>query len=86
MATHYHFEAMHPFEDGNGRTARALEALLLQRAGLRDTAFIAMSNYYYEEKPRYLSVLTEVRGGRHNLTAFLKFALRGVTLQCDRLL
>ena len=35
MALHYHFAAMHPFLDGNGRTARALEALLLQRAGLR---------------------------------------------------
>ena len=38
---------MHPFVDGNGRTARALEALMLQRAGLRDSSFIAMSNYYY---------------------------------------
>ena len=86
MATHYHFAAMHPFKDGNGRTARALEALLLQRAGLRDTAFIAMSNYYHDEKPRYLSVLTEVRRANHDLTAFLKFSLRGVALQCDRLL
>ena len=43
-ACHYHFASMHPFLDGYGRTARALEALLLQRAGLRDTAFVAMSN------------------------------------------
>lgn len=27
VAIHYHFAAMHPFQDGNGRTARALEAL-----------------------------------------------------------
>ncbi|MEX2303586.1 MAG: Fic family protein [Bryobacterales bacterium] len=85
MALHYHFASMHPFLDGNGRTARAIEALLLQRAGLRDTAFIAMSNYYYEEKPRYLSVLAEVRRNRHDLTAFLIFGLRGVRMQCDRL-
>ena len=43
LAAHYHVAAMHPFLDGNGRTARALEALMLQRAGLRDTCFIAMS-------------------------------------------
>lgn len=85
LALHYHFAAMHPFLDGNGRSARALEALLLQRAGLRDTAFIAMSNYYYEEKPRYLAVLAAVRQGEHDLTPFLVFALRGVKLQCDRL-
>ena len=85
MALHYHFAAMHPFLDGNGRTARAVEALLLQRAGLRDTAFIAMSNYYYEEKPRYLAVLAEVRRNGGDLTPFLQFALRGVKSQCDRL-
>lgn len=28
MAAHYHIGAMHPFGDGNGRTARALEAFM----------------------------------------------------------
>lgn len=51
---------MHPFLDGNGRTARAVEALMLQRAGLRDALFIAMSNYYYDEKTVYLAALAEV--------------------------
>ncbi len=86
MAVHYHFAAMHPFEDGNGRTARAIEALLLQRAGLRDSAFIAQSNYYYLEKSQYLAVLAEVRAQNHDLTAFIKFGLSGVASQCDRLL
>lgn len=85
LALHYHFAAIHPFLDGNGRTARAVEALLLQRAGLRDTAFIAMSNYYYEEKPQYLAALAEVRRRNHDLTPFLQFALRGVKVQCERL-
>ena len=85
LALHYHFAAMHPFLDGNGRTARALEALLLQRAGLRDTAFIAMSNYYYEEKSTYLGVLAEVRARNHDLTSFLIFSLKGIAAQCDRL-
>jgi Fic family protein len=85
MALHYHFAAMHPFIDGNGRTARALEALILQRAGLRDTAFIAMSNYYCEEKPIYLSTLAEVRSRNHDLTSFIQFGLSGVAAQCGRL-
>ena len=61
---------MHPFLDGNGRTARALEALLLGRAGLRDSAFIAMSNYYYDEKAKYLAALAETRERDHDLTGF----------------
>ena len=85
LALHYHFGAMHPFLDGNGRTARALEALVLQRAGLRDALFIAMSNYYYDEKTAYLRALSEVRANAHDLTAFLKFGLKGIALQCKRL-
>ncbi len=85
LALHYHFAAIHPFLDGNGRTARALEALMLQRTGLRDTLFIAMSNYYYEQKVGYLNALHETGEDRHQLNAFLKFALRGIESQCKRL-
>jgi Fic family protein len=85
LALHYHFAAMHPFLDGNGRTARALEALMLQRTGLRDTLFIAMSNYYYEQKVNYLNALNDTRANEHDLTAFLKFALKGIETQCRRL-
>lgn len=85
LALHYHFAAMHPFLDGNGRTARALEAIMLQRIGLRDTLFIAMSNYYYENKTAYLTALNETRAAAPDLTPFLKFALKGVESQCRRL-
>jgi Fic family protein len=85
LALHYHFAAIHPFLDGNGRTARALEALMLQRAGLKDSLFIAMSNYYYDEKRAYLESLAAVRANDNDLTPFLKFGLRGIALQSGRL-
>lgn len=85
LALHYHFAALHPFLDGNGRTARAVEALMLQRAGLRDSLFIAMSNYYYDEKEAYLATLKEVRERGHDLTPFLHFGLKGIAQQCQRL-
>jgi Fic family protein len=86
IALHYHIAAMHPFLDGNGRTARAVESFMFQKAGLRDTAFIAMSNYYYDEKANYLSTLAEVRSKSHDLTPFIMFALKGLEVQCERLL
>lgn len=86
IGLHYHIAAMHPFLDGNGRTARALESFMFQKAGLRDTAFIAMSNYYYDEKTTYLATLAQVRACEHDLTAFLVFALKGLEIQCNRLL
>ena len=84
LGLHYHLGAMHPFLDGNGRTARAVEAAILQRTGLRDT-LIAMSNYYYDEKQSYLSTLSQARAAGHDLTPFLKFGLRGIAIQCQRL-
>ena len=86
LAAHYHFAAMHPFFDGNGRTGRALESFLLQRAGLKLTFFIAMSNYYNEEKTEYLKTLREVRAHNFDLSPFLKFGLKGISNQCKRLL
>ncbi len=86
LALHYHMGAMHPFLDDNGRTARALEAFLLRSAYLKDTLFVAMSNYYYDEKDAYLACLSEVRERNHDLTPFLKFGLRGIFVQCQRLL
>ena len=85
LALHYHIGAMHPFLDGNGRTARAVEALILQRARLKDSLFIAMSNYYYDEKDAYLDCLSQARLNNHDLTSFIKFGLCGIALQCERL-
>jgi Fic family protein len=85
LALHYHLAAMHPFQDGNGRTARALEALMLQRVGLKDTLFIAMSNYYYEEKANYIKTLAVVRAAQFDLTDFLNFGLKGIEMQCSKL-
>ena len=86
LAIHYHLAAMHPFLDGNGRTARAMEALMLQRSGLRDTCFIAMSNYYYDEKIAYLNALADSHQNGHNITPFLIFGLKGLSFQVQRLL
>ncbi|MGA2351279.1 MAG: Fic family protein [Terracidiphilus sp.] len=85
MAMHYHLAAIHPFLDGNGRTARAMETLLLCRAGLTGRASVAMSIFYEDEKLTYLRILNEVGHNGHDLTPFLIFALQGVRGQCDRL-
>ena len=82
MAFHYHIGAMHPFGDGNGRTARALEAFMLRRAGVNDLVMVSLSNYYYEHKEEYLAALSASRRSGHDLTPFLRFALPAVAQQC----
>ena len=83
MAVHYHIGAMHPFGDGNGRTARALEAFMLRRAGVNDRVMVSLSNYYYNHKEEYLGALFESRERGHDLTPFLRFALAAVTERCE---
>ncbi len=61
MAAHYHIGAMHPFGDGNGRTARALEAFMLRKAGVNDRVMVSLSNYYYSHKEAYFGALFESR-------------------------
>ena len=85
MAAHYHIGAMHPFGDGNGRSARALEAFMLRQAGVNDMVMVSLSNYYYEHQGEYLAALYESRSNGHNLTPFLRFALPAVTERCDAL-
>ena len=85
MAAHYHIGAMHPFDDGNGRTARALEAFMLRSANVNDMVMVSLSNYYYEHQDAYLAALYESRERGHDLTPFLEFALPAVAERCDAL-
>ena len=83
LAAHYHIGAMHPFGDGNGRTARALEALMLRQAGVSSLVMVSLSNYYYEHKDDYLAAMAESRQKGHDLTPFLRFALPAVSARCN---
>ena len=83
IAAHYHIGAMHPFEDGNGRTARAVEAFMMRHAGVNSIVMVSLSNYYNDHRDEYLAVLQESRRRAHDLTPFLRFALRAVATQCN---
>ena len=85
LVAHYHIGAMHPFGDGNGRTARALEAFMLRKAGVNDMVMVGLSNYDYEHQEEYLAALSESRTRGHDLTPFLTFALHAVTERCNAL-
>jgi len=57
---HYQFEAIHPFEDGNGRTGRIINLLYLIEAGLLDTPILYLSGYIIENRSNYYQKLLEV--------------------------
>lgn len=57
---HYQFEAIHPFEDGNGRTGRILNVLLLISAGVLSLPVLYLSRYIIRRKTDYYELLLGV--------------------------
>jgi Fic family protein len=57
---HYQFEAIHPFEDGNGRTGRILNILYLVEQGLLDIPVLYLSRYIIDHKSDYYRQLRAV--------------------------
>lgn len=58
---HAQFETIHPFEDGNGRTGRALVQVVLRRRGLAPAFVPPISVVLARDKDRYLRGLTVFR-------------------------
>ena len=58
---HHQFESIHPFYDGNGRTGRILNLLMLQREGLLDLPVLYLSRYITSTKNEYYQLLQSTR-------------------------
>jgi Fic family protein len=81
---HYYFCTIHPFWDGNGRTARLLEALLLQSANIK-YAPRELSNYYYRNVDEYYISFSKSIKLKTNATPFLKFCLEAAVDSLERI-
>lgn len=57
---HAEFEALHPFDDGNGRIGRMLVTLMLWQGSLINGPYFFLSSYFESEKEEYLERLRMV--------------------------
>lgn len=71
---HYYFCIIHPFWDGNGRTARLIEATMLQSANIEYVPR-ELSNYYYRNVDEYYNAFSKSIKIKKDATPFLKFCL-----------
>lgn len=71
---HYHFCIIHPFWDGNGRTARLIEAIILQAANIK-YAPKELSNFYYRNVDDYYIAFSKSIKLKKDVTPFIEFAL-----------
>lgn len=72
---HFWFVTIHPFEDGNGRIARAIADMQLSRADGTAQRFYSMSTQIRKERNAYYSILEETQKGGLDMTKWLMWFL-----------
>jgi Fic family protein len=74
--SHLWFITIHPFEDGNGRIARALSEMLLTRSDETPQRFYSMSSQIREERKDYYNILEKTQKGTLDITDWLVWYLK----------
>lgn len=72
---HFWFIIIHPFDDGNGRIARAIADMLLARAEKSTERFYSMSSQILSERKQYYEVLQKVQHSDGDITDWLVWFL-----------
>lgn len=73
---HLYFVTIHPFEDGNGRIARALTDMALAQDERRERRFYSLSTQIMSERKRYYDVLESSQKGERDVTDWLLWFLQ----------
>lgn len=77
--THYEMVRIHPFIDGNGRTARIMVTLVLYKRGFDLKRFFALDDYYDHDRPAYYAALQTVDPETIDVTEWLEYFTDGVS-------
>jgi len=80
--SHYQFEAIHPFADGNGRTGRILNILLLKQQGLLQDPVLYLSGFIIRHKNDYYHYLSSVTE-RQSWKQWFLYLLEGIEQTCN---
>jgi Fic family protein len=80
---HYEFVRIHPFVDGNGRTARVLATLILYRRGFDTKQFFCVDDYYDSDRQAYYRALQSVDQETLDLTSWLEYFVEGVSVSIE---
>jgi Fic family protein len=84
IVAHFYVLTIHPFGDGNGRTARSVESFLLYQARVNARGFCSLANHYYKYRAEYEPALDQVRFQTNgDITPFVFFALHGLVAELE---
>jgi len=81
--SHYEFVRIHPFVDGNGRTARALAALILYIRDFDIKRFFTLDDYYDSDRKAYYAALKSVDKNTLDTTPWIEYFTDGVLISIN---
>jgi len=81
--THYELVRIHPFIDGNGRTARVMASIVLFKRGVDVKRFFALDDYYDKDRRAYYAALRTVDPKSVDITAWLEYFTNGVAVSIE---
>jgi len=77
----FQFVHIHPFLDGNGRTARLLSTLILYKTGYDFKRLFTISEYYDKNRPAYYQAIQTVCENNMDMTTWLEYFVDGLRSQ-----
>jgi Fic family protein len=89
VLAHLYLAWIHPFGDGNGRTARLIEFMILVTSGVPGPAAHLLSNHYNQTRSEYYRQLDRASQSGGQVLPFINYAVRGfvdgLRAQLDRI-
>ncbi len=87
---HVHLVAIHPFWDGNGRTARGLSTLILQRSAFGFQKLLSLESSLFANQHGYFAALEQALGNAfsttYDSTAWIEFLIEEMKRNVESLL
>jgi Fic family protein len=77
VVAHLYLAWIHPFGDGNGRTARLVEFQILLSSGVPSPAAHLLSNHYNQTRSEYYRQLDRASKSGGELAPFIEYGARG---------
>jgi Fic family protein len=75
IIAHFWFVTIHPFDDGNGRIARAILDMWLAKSDTSKIRFYSLSNQIFKEHKHYNRIIEETQKGTSDITKYVAWFL-----------
>lgn len=83
--THYQLVYVHPFIEGNGRTARAMATLVMYTLEYDFKRFFSLEQYFDSDVEKYYQALLSVQqNGLHDMTYWLEYFCYGLAIEIEK--